>query len=111
MLHGLPFQCNSTGLKLNDTSTDITIKNNTATNSVMIEEVQPSASVSTTLYNTTNAAQILLSTAIVIVQDCYGNDHLCRAILDNRSQINILPMKMVRHLTLSYDFFTNLWGK
>lgn len=46
-------------------------------------------------------SQIVLSTAIILVQDSMGNWHKCRALLDSGSQPNFITSKMQRILNLS----------
>ncbi|XP_011860106.1 PREDICTED: uncharacterized protein LOC105557469 [Vollenhovia emeryi] len=54
----------------------------------------------TSTYHATRATghHVLLSTAVVHVQDQKGNMHLCRALLDNGSQSNFVSTELVKRL-------------
>ncbi|XP_008182768.1 uncharacterized protein LOC103309342 [Acyrthosiphon pisum] len=54
----------------------------------------------TTLYEYSVSSQVLLSTAIVYLQDNKGNLHQCRAVLDCGSHINILSQRKATLLEL-----------
>jgi len=54
----------------------------------------------TALHSVYNAKQVLLSTALIVVQDKHGRRFPCRAVLDNGSQINIMTQKLSNKLGL-----------
>lgn len=106
MLHGLPYQSKNTSSMPIGTSNEIT----TTVSKILPEQPQPSSSSSTALMtglrsttivnNACVATQVLLSTAIIMVQNHRGQRIPCRTILDNGSQINVLTRRMARRLNL-----------
>ena len=66
-------------------------------------EIQSTVALQTTtvtLHEYSASAQVLLSTAIMHLQDNQGNLHQCRAVLDCGSHINILSQRMTTLLNL-----------
>ncbi|UYV77376.1 hypothetical protein LAZ67_15000774, partial [Cordylochernes scorpioides] len=58
----------------------------------------PSTSTSCCLSGADGSIQILLSTAIIHIQDVNGEDQICRALLDNGSQISLITEKCAAKL-------------
>ncbi|CAG7786387.1 unnamed protein product, partial [Allacma fusca] len=63
------------------------------------KEVSPEASVAT-LYSNVKGGQVLLQTAIVKVQDRFGQHHLIRALLDNGSQATLISEDCIRRIKM-----------
>lgn len=101
LLHGLPYQAKRSSSSLTNTDTKTSNIGQQVPNNLS----EPSTSTAnipgfTTLNNVDASSQVLLSTAIVLVQDCLGRNHPCRALLDNGSQINIVSQRMIKRLNL-----------
>lgn len=50
---------------------------------------------------------ILLSTANILVQDIHGNYHMCRALLDNGSQLNFITKRLYNKIQLPTSNITH----
>lgn len=61
---------------------------------------QSSGSVNFSSLQNTDSSSVLLSTVVLHVLDHKGNPHTCRALLDNRSQVNFLIEKLTNKLGL-----------
>ncbi|XP_050537098.1 uncharacterized protein LOC126903128 [Daktulosphaira vitifoliae] len=101
MLHGLPYQSRN--------ATSTSNKADEAPTSALVPSEQPQASSTSSItvpdssvavHNACTSTQVLLATAVVMVQNSRGKRLPCRAILDNGSQINIVTQKMARRLNL-----------
>lgn len=60
------------------------------------------------LHNAIQPTQILLSTAMVCLQDNLGNWHTCRALLNSASQINFMTSELAKKLSLNIREDSNL---
>ncbi|KAJ8985537.1 hypothetical protein NQ317_019920 [Molorchus minor] len=55
------------------------------------------------IYKTPYINQVLLSTATIIIYDCFGNQHECTALLDSGSQSNLITQELCDKLNLKTD--------
>lgn len=102
LLHGLPYQ----GQKLVSTCSP----GDAVISAVIVDDKQPTTTTdtagastdisATALHSVCNVKQVLLSTALIVVQDKHGRRFPCRAVLDNGSQINIMTQKLSNKLGL-----------
>lgn len=73
--------------------------------------ISSSSSPQATLSSQTHKHQILLSTAIVDIEDIYGVKHECRVLLDSASQSNFITEKMVQKIKLAKNkSYTSITG-
>ncbi|XP_050535031.1 uncharacterized protein LOC126902051 [Daktulosphaira vitifoliae] len=101
MLHGLPYQsrnATSTPNRADEAPTSGLVPSEQSQTSSTSSMTEPGSSVA--VHNACTSTQVLLATAVVMVQNSRGKRFPCRAILDNGSQINILTQKMARRLNL-----------
>ena len=101
MLHGLPYQKKSVSDLSQPSKPTASTDNNISSPSD--NEIQSTVALqmaTTTLHEYSVSSQVLLSTAIVYLQDNKGNLHQCRAVLDCGSHINILSQRIAALLEL-----------
>lgn len=64
--------------------------------------IKQSTSTIPALYSRLSGSQILLATALLNVQDSFGQQRICRALLDSGSQVNCMTERLVQLLQLPF---------
>lgn len=102
LLHGLPYQEKKPASTCSpgDSVISAAISDDRQA-SAPADTAGASADISATaLHSVCNVKQVLLSTALIVVQDKHGQRLPCRAVLDNGSQVNIITQKLSNKLGL-----------